>query len=271
MGRLDLAGRMLDALGVLGLGGVAGQFGLSRTQIFAGRADTMRTQQAGLRGALGLAQEQGNVKLIQDLTAQLEELDVTIAENSKALFDARVADVTQRHDYTQSILSLQGQIIDLDGTINGQVDQAAKLANLQATGNDLAVKGQELAALLAEAAPGTQAYQDLYKATLENTVAQKQNTIAVNEATGATQGPQTFSTSAWQWFREAVFSGMGQVLPQYDTSLMTGINTGAMIVPGMTSNQTIGGNVNLTINEAGGPVDVQAVTSAITFMSKTAQ
>jgi hypothetical protein len=182
-----------------------------------------------------------------------------------------VADVNTRHDYTQSILGLQSQIIDLDGTISGQIDQAAKLANLQEVGNDLAIKGQELAALLAETSPGTDAYQTLYKSILENTVAQKQNTIAVNEVTGATQGPQTFSTSAWQWFREAIFNGMGQVLPQYDTSLMGGINTGAMIVPGMTSNQTTGGDVNLTINEAGGPVDVQAVTSAITFMSKTAQ
>ena len=163
------------------------------------------------------------------------------------------------------------QINDLNGTITGQVDQAEKVRLLTENGIDLELKGQELAALLAETAPGTQAYQDLYKATLENTVAQKQNTVAVNEATGATQGPQTFSTSAWQWFREAIFNGMGQVLPQYDTSLMGGVNTGAMIVPGMTSNQTTGGDVNLTINEAGGPVDVQAVTSAITFMSKTAQ
>jgi chromosome segregation ATPase len=271
LGHLDRAGRMLDALGVLGLTGAAGQFGLSRAQIGQQRGDQLAGARAGYVAQQAAAAAQGNIKAMQDLTDTIEDLDVQIAENTKAIFDARVADVNTRHDYTQSILGLQSQIIDLDGTISGQIDQAAKLANLQEVGNDLAIKGQELAALLAETSPGTDAYQTLYKSILENTVAQKQNTIAVNEVTGATQGPQTFSTSAWQWFREAIFNGMGQVLPQYDTSLMGGINTGAMIVPGMTSNQTTGGDVNLTINEAGGPVDVQAVTSAITFMSKTAQ
>lgn len=274
LGHLDRGGRLLDALGVLGLSGTAAFASgdvVSRTSLFQRRGGELAGARAGYAGQLDRATAEGNIKAIQELNDTIEDLDIQIIENTKALFDARIADVSTRHDYTQSILSLRGQIIDLDGTISGQVDQAAKLANLQEIGNDLTVKGQELQQLLSETAPGTQAYQDLYKSILENTVAQKQNTVAVNEATGATQQPQTFSTTAWQWFREAIFSGMGQVLPQYDTSLMTGVNTGAMIVPGMTSNQTVGGNVSLTINEAGGPVDIQAVTSAITFMSKTAQ
>ena len=272
MGRLDLGGRMLDAVGAVGLGQAAGVLGenFTRGGLFAQRGGVLQQQRAGLTGVLGVAQAQGNIRLIQDLTDQIAELDVAIQENTKAYFDARVTEVTARHDYTDSMIDLRLQLVDLDGTISGQIDQAEKVRLLGLKQADLAAKGIELQALLNEAyATGNiQAQQDLEKAMLENTIAQRQNTQATNEASGAMQDPQSWSSSGWQWFREAVFSGMGQVLPQYDQSQSV-FNSGAVIAG--SSSSSYGGDTNITINEAGGPVDIQAVTSAITFASKTAQ
>jgi len=283
-GRLDLAGRLLDAMGTVGLGGAATLFGggtFSRGGIFTQRAENFQTQRAGLVGALGTAQAGAinpltgervfNTKMIQDLTDQIEELDVTIAENTKAAFDARVQDVTQRHDYTQSIDDLLLQINDLNGQITGQVDQAEKVRLLTAKGLDLEQKGQELAALLAEAAPGTQQYQDLYKATLENTVAQKTNTVALNDATGALTQPQGFSSSAWSMFREAIFSGMGTVLPQYDPAMMTSTGLGSPSVAVTNSSNSSSSDTTINLYEAGRPIDLTEVAGAVTFASKTAQ
>ena len=284
-GQLDLAGRMLDALDKVGLGGAATLFGsnetFSRAGIFGQRAQNFQTQRAGLVGQLGQVQAGAvnpltgervvNTKLIQDLTDQIAELDVSIAENSKALFDARISAVEDSHGFTQTMLSLDGRIIDLNGTINGQIDQAAKLANLQAIGADLQAKGNELSALLAESTPGTKTWQDLSIKVKENTVAQMENTQAINDASGALTQPQGFSSSAWSMFREAIFSGMGQVLPQYDPTMMT--STGGLGSPSVavTNSSTTGGDVNITLNEAGGPVNLTEVASAVTFASKTAQ
>ena len=289
LGHLDLGNRLLDALGTVGLFGTGSGGGktpflnsllaqqgmgstFSRAAIFAQRGNILQGQYGQLQGQLGVAQQYGNIGMIKDLTDQLAELEVAMAENTKALFDARIQDVNNTHDYTQSMLDLNLQLVDLNGQINGQVDAAAKLALTQQKGNDLAAKGQELAALLAETIPGTQPYLDLQKAILENTVAQAQNTVAVNELSGANQGAQTFSSSAWQWFREAIFGGMGQVLPQYDPgNAMTGIATGAMVVAPNSTSTTTGVTNNITLNEAGRPVDLTEVTAAVTFASKTAQ
>jgi len=289
MGHLDLGGRLLDALGVFGFTGAGGggartpflnqllaQMGIggtfSRAGLLQARGQVMQQQYGALQGQLGLAQAQGNIGLIKDLTDQLAELEVAIQENTKEAFNSRVEDVTTRSSYNLNILDLKKQIIELDGTIGGQIDQQAIIANLMERDAELRNTGNQLLALYNEAvaAGDEQAARDLYQQLLENEVATKQNTQAINEATGAVAEPQTFSSSAWQWFREAIFSGMGQVLPQYDPAQAT--VTGAQIVPATaTTNNTVGGTSTVNIYEAGGPIDVQAVTSAIAFTSKTAQ
>jgi hypothetical protein len=273
LGALDLAGRMLDALGVVGLRGVSG--GVSRASIFAGRGAALAAQQTQLQGVLGRARAtKGAEELVAELEDQIAELSVAIKENSRALFDARVEDVNSRAGFALNINDLNKQLIELDGQIAGNTDQAALLLKAQERGEILLKQGNELSALLAETTPGTQQWQDLSIAVLENTIAQKQNTIATNELTGATAEPQTFTSSAWSRFREAIFTGMGQVLPQYNPQNMMGeVNTGAVIIPaGSTTNNTTGSrDVNITLNEAGGPVDLEAIGGAVVFASKTSQ
>ena len=276
LGRLDLGSRMLDAIGAVGLGSVAGVAGeqFSRGGLFGQRGATLAQQRAELQGVLGAAMNQGNIALIQDLTDQLAELDVTIQENTKAYFDARVEEVNSRIGFSLNINDLMKQIAELEGTAAGQLDQARISNLLMERGNILSSQRLQLEALLAEAqATGNQqAINDLTVALLENQIATLQNTAAIDEANGLMKDPQSFTSTAWTWFREAIFSGMGQVLPQYDPiNLMGGVNTGAVIYPAVTNSTSTGGNTNITLNEVGRPVDLTEVSSVIAFASKTAQ
>jgi SLT domain-containing protein len=278
LGRLDIANRMLDALGAVGLGSVAGGVGLSRAQVFQSRGDTLAGQRRDLQAVLVQAQQaplgQRNLALIDELTDQLADLDATIQENTKAYFDARLEDVNNRAGFSLNINDLNKQITELEGTISGNTDQAKIVALLQERANILNQQRLELEALLAEAqkAGNQQEINDLTQALLENRIAILQNTQATNEATGALTQPQTFTSSAWTRFREAIFNGMGQVLPQYNPQNMMGeINTGAVVIPAGGGTSRVSGDTNINLYEAGRPVDLQEVSAAVTFASKTSQ
>src|SRR4029077_11465735 len=88
LGRLDLAGRMLDAVGAVGLGGVPG-VSSGRGAIFAERGRVLADQRQGVQGQLQRAQAAKNNALIEELNDQMAELTVQIAENNKAQFDAK--------------------------------------------------------------------------------------------------------------------------------------------------------------------------------------
>ena len=201
LSRLDLGTRMLDAVGAVGLGSVAGVAGeqFSRGGLFAQRGATLQQQQGELQGLLGRAGAAGNIALVQELTDQLAELEVAIQENTKAYFDARFEDVNTRSGFALNVNDLKKQIVELEGQIGDQVDQTA-IANLLAErGNILAGTRVELEALLLEAqrTGNQQAVNDLTVALLENTVATLQNKQAIDEANGLMKDPQTFTSSAW--------------------------------------------------------------------------
>ena len=273
---LDLAGRMLDALGAVGLGAVAAAGGASRTGIFQARGATLATQRAQLTGTLARARAQpGAEDLVSELEDQIAELTVAIQENTKAEFDSRVEAVNNRTGFALNINDLNKQLIELDGQIAGQVDQQAIANKLTERNNILAAQYTDLQALLleAQAAGNQQAVNDLTIAMLENQIATRQNTLAIEEANGLTKDPQTFTSSAWTRFREAIFTGMGQVLPQYDPTNMGNVVTGAGIYPSVTgsSSSRVSGDTNINLYEVGRPVDLQEISSALTFASKTAQ
>lgn len=285
---LDLFGRMADALGVVGnaVGVNVGGEVLSRSGVLAQRGATLEAQRGGLQGTLRRAEAAGNMGLIQELTDQLAELDVTIAENTKATFDARVSEVNSRHDYSTSMIDLQLQLLDLQGTMSGVVDVEQKRQLIEQRGQDIASKGIELQALLNDAISNgnMQAQNDLRKAILENTIANTQNTQTLNELNGTVNQPQTFSSTAWQWFRTAFFNGVGGILPTYDVPMAqagpVGINSGiynaSTFAPsGYSDNEPadrpITGIENLTINEAGGPIDTVELGGTVSFAMSTVQ
>lgn len=64
-------------------------------------------------------------------------------------------------------------------------------------------------------------FQGLLQALIDNTTSQVDNTSQLQQLNGLT-GQQQFQSSAWQMFRQAIFNGLGGLLPQY-----------AMTVPSM--------------------------------------
>lgn len=286
-GRLDLLSRFLTATGTVGRT-AARTFG-GETFTATGIAER---QQANTLRQIGETQDlidrvnreqPENKKLVQDLTDSLDDLKVTLVEQGRAEFQARIDALSASTDYTLTLNDLNKQILDLGGQISGNTDAVGllKLANdRQAI---LADKGNELQRLYNEAVSrdDVQAQQDLTKAMLENQVAMLQNTQAINELTGASKDPQTFSSSAWTQFREAIFTGMGQILPQYQFPMAAtgGIAMRAGLYhlepgelyrpPDWGSKQE--GDINLTIHEAGRPIDTTEVSAAIAFARKAYQ
>lgn len=256
MGRLDLFGRMADALGQVGLdGGVKiGGETISRAGVFAARQQALETQRSGLQTILHNADPQ-NVGLIEDLTDQLAELDVTIAENTKAAFDAKVTAVNETANFSLNTIDLNRRITELRGSINGNTDknELLRLANERGA----VLQRQRLAqqALLDEAiaAGNQQGMNDLSTQLLENEVATLENTQSINELNGTIKEPQQFSTTAWTMFRQAIFDGMGGLLPEYHIPQM---HTGGLVTkagifeltPGERVSADGSGNTNVDLD-----------------------
>jgi archaellum component FlaC len=120
------------------------------------------------------------------------------------------------------------------------------------------------------------AFSGLIDAMTDNTVAVIDNSQNIKNL----QNPQaqTWSSTAWQWYREAIFSGMGDVLPQYKVpGMATGgqvtkdglfkLHAGEFVVNAEGSNVPEG-DINITVHEAGGPLDVTHLASRIAFEKK---
>jgi hypothetical protein len=246
LGRLDLFERMANAMGSVGLGGVASVAGetLTRAGVFQQRGAELESQrgslQALLRNVMSDPVTAQNVGLIQDLTDQLAELDVTIAENTQAQFQARVEDVNRIANYGLGINDLNKRIAELTGQITGNTDSAKLLALAQERTQILETQRASLEQLLLDAmkAGDQAAINDLTTQLLENQVAVLENTVAINELNGTVNGMQTFSTTAWQMFQNAIFNGNSGLLPQYEMAITNG---GAIAAnAGMTTEAPVG-------------------------------
>lgn len=290
-GRLDLFSRLLAATGTVGRTAavaIGGQ-SLSASGIAAQQMTNTASQITATRDLLNrvLREQPQNTVLIQQLGDSIDDLNVTYQEQKRAEFQARVDNVNSTYSFSLGINDLNKQIIELTGQITGNTDVAGELALAQQAQALLVQKGNELQQLYNEAVStgDIQAQQDLQTALLQNQVAILQNTQAINELNGAMTQPQSFTSSAWTLFREAVFSGMGRVLPQYslapiaDTggiAMRAGLYNlapGELYVPKQWSDKGSGGDgdINIEINEAGRPIDTTEVTSAIAFARKTMQ
>lgn len=195
--------QVLDQLGVGSLGSI---FGYSPGNPFhPGQnlptgAPSIGTGVAGS----GLTQEQ--------IDALGEKIGNTIKDILQTLVDIfntylqGIQDATQRtftlDDILKQIAELnydqKGALAALQDEMKALVEEAANLNKLQAMANHLT----------------DQQRYDLKVAQAQNQLQQLELTNAIKELTGELQ-PQTFSSIAWQWFRQAVFTGMGGLLPQY--------------------------------------------------------
>jgi uncharacterized protein YutE (UPF0331/DUF86 family) len=142
----------------------------------------------------------------------------------------------------------------------------------------LATLGPQIAAL--ESTMGDterNAFGALIQAMIDNTTQTVDNTEQIQTLNGTFNQPQQWSSSAWQWFREAIFTGMGDVLPQYNVPhLDTGgtitreglfmLHAGEVVRPSGNSSD---GDINITLNSIDGNVDLTALSSRIAFEKKS--
>lgn len=272
---LGLRERMLTALGRVGLGGGQGA-------IFAERGTLLTRQRNELIALRAQATADRNIGAVETLTDQINELGVQIVENTSALFQARIEDVNRKQSLVSNLSGTRGRIIELQqelGIITPQQSQQALLGQLGLQRGALEEQRSGLQGLLADAvkAGNQAAFNDLTQQLADNELALLENTKSVNDLNGSLTAPQEFSSTAWQWFRNAIFTGSGSLLPQFQmpaladggTVLSTGmavVHKGEWFVNPQTGSGP--GGVAITVNEAGGPVDVEHLASRMQWEMK---
>jgi hypothetical protein len=277
LGSLDLLGRMLDATGTVGQETARSMFGgsVSRAGIFNARANILTNQRDELIARQQQAAILGNIAVMEELDDSISELTVAIAENSKAYFQARIEDVTSRNNFVLSLNDLDKQIIELEGTLAGAPNQEGLQTNLRRRGDLLSRQRVELDNLINEArARGDDvAQQELIASLKENQIAILQNTIAIKEASNL-NNIQDFSTSLWTRFRQAVFTGTGKLLPQYQMAILPPVIAGTAAQTLMTSsanttNAQRSTQTNININQVKEKADALEIARMNAWVQST--
>jgi hypothetical protein len=199
-------------------------------------------------------------------------------EQTKSARDARFAATADAFDYSTSINDLNKQLVEATDAVSGQTSSAELLRLAQERQTLLTTRTDEIQKQLDEAiaAGDTKAAQDLTKELLQNKIAVQGNTKAITDLTNEGTAPSSYQSTPWQWFNIALLNGTGSLLPQYEVpgAMNSGNNLGlgGDTMTSTTSNnggKTI--NTTVEINEAGQPIDVTKVASAVVYAQSTAQ
>ena len=308
------------------LGAINERRGISQSKI-----ESATQQRNQLQDLLGQAAAQGNTKLVEDLTKQIADLDMTIKEEKVALQEAtwtyrQVATeiITGISSRTTGLFGQAGQIFSninsgqgLDNTesqkqiliaIGGalRTELSGIISSIQQSiaGNEFGSTGSGILGQLIAAA-GTSpsafanalitlgpqiaqfesalgdtergAFAALIDSLTNNTVAVTDNTSQLEQLNAPDQN-QSWTSTAWQVFRQAIFNGSGGLLPQFDVPQM---HDGGMVRKGglfelragekVSTPESLVNNkqdVNVTINEAGQTVDPTALANRLAFTLK---
>lgn len=278
-GRLDLSGRIADAVGKVGLNSVipgVGSLGATtRAGLFGARDQSFRGEINALVPLIARAQAEGNVGAFNTLSDRINELNVSILENSEALRQARIEAVNRPVQLQNALTGTFSQIFELQrklGLISSEDQRSQTRDSLDRLGSALATQATQLQDLLNEAniTGNESAQQDLTQQMAENTLAQLQNTDAIKTLEGAIN-VQNFTSSFWTGFRNALFTGEGALVPRFSTPVSTfgssamwpgSLPSGSML--SSASNSTI---VNFDIDRAGDPIDANEIVSKVLFAS----
>jgi hypothetical protein len=246
--------------------------------ILRDRSNSLLEQRFGLQNLLNQAAGAGNIEQVENLTDQIAELDVQLAENTHAIrdnTDAAFAFTTQMinstAEFTQSVFSgaqgffqalaentgintipqqlsaLQGIVGALTTQQGGLLGQLASMFSwdpgelqqvMSMSGADLVnyltylATDPKVANILAGYSPAQQeAFRDLITALIGNATAIETNTDAIKDLTEP--GAQSFSSTLWSTFRQAVFTGAGGLLPQYQMAVPTAAIGAKVLSSGM--------------------------------------
>lgn len=289
--RADLADRVANVVQTMGTRFDQTAFAIRGSALQA-RAGALIGQRDRLTKVAGIAGALGRQDIVQQLVAQIEDLNVQLFENAAAVRantvaarQAQIDAITNRGGFFTSVFSGLAGILQTIGATTGTLDVGGlKSLNMQ-TGTSLKETGDALRQQLGEAfglnllgAYGTRLvsilsntnldalranldvaqqgqFDALINAIIDNAGAIEQNTQQLQEL-NASQQVQSFTTTAWQLFRRAIFNGMGGLLPQFQVPMMqsggtimsTGLlygHQGEQIVPaGVSRNQSWEGDTN---------------------------
>lgn len=284
------------------------------------RGNVLSNQRGQLSGLLSQAQGQGNQGLINTLNASIADLEASILENTLAVKQNSVAALQQRIDETTKRSSFLGGVADASaaiikgiGDISGVPDTASLLKFAQNKGNLLKNQSQNLQGYLKEFLGGNSPaglgnasganlvslvnqivnstdlskmiqekqdqFQSLVDALLQNEQAVNENTSSIKDLQN-TDTQQSFTTTAWEKFRQAIFNGSGGLLPSYQIPAMaTGgtikkgglfeLHPGEKVTPADQVNNMGNTSIDLTINEAGGYADPTVIAKTIAWELKS--
>lgn len=165
----------------------------------------------------------------QATTGTIGDTAVQILEAMERLWQAQLDAILQP---VERFVTLQDKYVAIAEKL-GNTAEVTRLLNEKL--NRLVQEGVALQASLqkAIAAGDTPAHLDILRGAIaDNTLAQ----LDVKDALGQLgDNQQTFTSLAWQWFRQAIFTGNGGLLPQYRVTndmLVPHLQTGGLITRG---------------------------------------
>lgn len=311
-GALDRRGRLADLLERAGNPQAAFA---ERGAILQGQRSSIEGQIGELRQQQKIASAQGMTGLVADLDDQIAELETQLAENTAAIAantiaarQAAIDAITNRQQFRGGVFGgLQGLLQALAAN-TGNLDLDRMRDLIRAAGGTLSQTGQGLRQQLVEgfgidlrgldpthladalshlnfdqieagfSVDQRQQFEALIQAIIENATQLEANTTQLEEL-GNSLAPQTFSSSAWRIFRQAIFTGMGGLLPEYASPIPhmqaggIAMSEGAYwLHPGEVYRPSDwgggGDKYSIEINEAGGPIDVPYLASRLSFERK---
>jgi len=204
---------------------------------------------------------------IDELNTQIAENSQAVKDNTDAAFNFTTELINSTADFQQGVFSgaqnffktfsertgidttgqqrtaLQGQGASLAQQQQGLLGQLIKLGGLPADianlkGGDLVnyltsiSSGPAFQAIMAKLDPTQQqAFKDLITALIGNATAIEENTGALKDLTNP--GAQSFASTLWTTFRQAIFTGAGGLLPQYSTAIPTAAIGAKVLASGM--------------------------------------
>lgn len=193
-----------------------------------------------------------------------------------------VANVSQQRATVQNVITTLGQ------TGGALADQLYSIFGVDLRGkspSDLvdALNGLNYDGIEANLSPADRdQFRGLINSIIDNATAVETNTQTLNSLNSSLT--QAFSSTAWTRFRQAIFNGNNGLLPQYQmipsldvggVITQTGLvlaHTGERLVPASVVKGGDGasyGDTNITINEAGSPVDITHLASRLSFERTT--
>lgn len=260
LARADLADRVANVVESLGSGQTQNAFALrgaalqARSSAIISQRDQL-TKAASIAGRLGRQDiVQTLVARIEDLNVTLFENAAAIRANTVAARQAQIDAITNRGSFLGGVSGGLGGILQSIGAQTGMLDVGRLKSVTQQAGDTLRQTGDALRQQLGEAfstdarqlnllgSYGTKLVDDLSRinfdqievglsteqrtqfeglinAIIDNASAIEQNTQQLQDL-NASQQVQSFTTTAWQLFRTAIFNGMGGLLPQFSVPLM---------------------------------------------------